>query len=67
MAATKPKTKRRTKAQRLKDDGLIKGRLSKADESALESLSAEEHKHLTRILKKVKKELPDGAMRANMI
>jgi hypothetical protein len=52
--------KRRTKVERLKDDGLLKGRLAQHDHDAIEGLTAAEHKELTRILKKVKNAVPAG-------
>ena len=68
MPTKKKPTKRRTRAQRLKDDGVLKGRLAKHDHEAIESLTAAEHKELTRILKKVKKACPSGKkMNANFL
>ena len=65
----KAPAKRRTRAQRLKDDGVLKGgRLAKHDHEAIECLTADEHKQLTRILKKVKKAYPSGKkMNANFV
>jgi len=68
MPAKKKPAKRRTRAQRLRDDGVLKGRLAKHDHVAIESLTAAEHKELTRILKKVKKACPAGKkMNANFV
>ena len=55
MAAAKAKTKRRTKAQRLKDDGVMMRALDTGEKVIVEALTTVEHKELTRILKKVKK------------
>ena len=52
--------KGRSKVEKLKEDGLLKGRLYQHDHDAIESLTAAEHKELTRILKKVKKSVPAG-------
>jgi hypothetical protein len=68
MAKKKAPAKRRTRAERLKDDGVLKGRLAKHDHEAIESLTAAEHKQLTKLLKKVKKAYPPGKkMNANFV
>jgi len=63
-AAKKPSTR----ADKLKAEGVLKGRLYQHDHDAIEALTAAEHKELTRILKKVKKAYPAGKkMNANFI
>ncbi len=60
-SATKTAPKKpRTKVERLKENGLLKGRLAQHDHDAIEGLTAAEHKELTRILKKVKSAVPPG-------
>ncbi len=68
-AARKGKRKKkRTKVERSIDDGLLKGRLTKNDHAAIESLTADEYKQLTKILKKVKRAYPSGSrMSANWL
>lgn len=47
------------KHEHLTEAGVVTGNLSEHEKAAIEALDGDEHKELTRILKKLKEGLPD--------